>query len=145
MSNKLVETHILHGKFHHLGASLFYMRIFGSRLRKEILPLCSALERLSAVSRAPQHRTSMDIQEGVQCRAQKRIKELQPLIYKERLRELGLSPRKKEGYERALLMCIDTWRRGEKRSERGSWQWYPVTESEAAGEIQIQEIPPEHH
>lgn len=32
---------------------------------------------------------------------------------------------------------------GKKRSGRGSSQWYSVTESEAAGETEIQEIPSE--
>jgi len=69
--------------------------IMASRLREGILPLCSAVVRPNLEScirlwTVPQHRKDMDLLERVQMRATKKIRGLEHLSYKERLRELGL-------------------------------------------------------
>lgn len=67
------------------------------RMREVILPLSSALVRSiwSLQTWAPQYKGGMELLEQVHRRAIKMMKGLQHLCYKERLRELGLSLKKK--------------------------------------------------
>jgi len=64
-------------------------KIMASRLREEILPLCSALVRphLESCIRlwSPEYRKDMDLLECFQRRATKMVRRLECLSYKERL------------------------------------------------------------
>jgi len=57
---------------------------------------------------APQHKREMDRLEQVQERARKMIKQMEHLMYKERLRQLRLFNHEKRRLRAILPMCINT-------------------------------------
>ena len=77
--------------------------------------------------------TDMDILERVQQRATKMLKGLEHLSCEEKLRELGLFSLEKRRVRGILLIYLNSWREGAKRTEPGSPQWCLVTGPEAMG------------
>lgn len=73
----------------------------------------------------------MGILEWVHWMVTKKIKELEHMMWEEKLRELGLFSLKKRRLRGILSMCINTWQGDVKNMEPHSSQSYPVTAQEA--------------
>lgn len=78
---------------------------------------------------APQFEGGMGILKRVEWRVTKMMKRLEHPFCEERLREVGLFSLKQRRLEGILSMCINTWRKGTKRTEPGSFQRWQVIEA----------------
>lgn len=150
MSNKLLKTHILPAKRQERISSLrSWFVLHGNIWQKceegDPSPmLCTGEATPGAVSSAelPSTRHSWTLRREPSEGPTRGLRVWRPWCIRKCWESLDCH--QGEGSEGDLLICINMWRKGEKRSETGSLQWYPVTEPEAAGATEIQKVPSEH-
>lgn len=83
----------------------------------------------------------MELQEGVQVRANKMAKGLENLSYEERQTDWNCSVWRRRGSVGIISMYTNTRNEGAKRTGSGSFQWFPVPEEEQWTQTETQKSP----